>query len=107
MDVQGVPRGSTGVPQLPAAAATRQNSHVVFFDPFSANGSDDLTGKIPPEGADKLASQKRKRQDAPIGSNATRTEALKAVVRDLARLSARNICDGGTTAALPERRSPL
>lgn len=59
-----------------------QHTAVIFYDPFSPDGSEELTGG---NGRD----QQEHRCQAAKGRSGIRREAIQAVVSDLARLSAR------------------
>lgn len=66
----------------------RQSSDVVFYDPISSKGSSELTRRRL-GGQSGIAPQSPKRRNTPTDSQASRAEAIEAVVRELARLSLR------------------
>jgi hypothetical protein len=67
----------------------RQNTAVIFYDPFSPDGSKGLT-QHRPSGGNGRDQQELRRRKAAKGRQETRREAIQAVVSELARLSARN-----------------
>lgn len=67
----------------------RQHSAVIFYDPFSPDGTKELTKFRPPGGNGRDRRELRFR-NTDKGKQSTRREAIQAVVSELARLSARN-----------------
>jgi hypothetical protein len=67
----------------------RQNTAVIFYDPFSPDGSEELR-QHRPSGGNGRDQQELRRRKAAKGRQGTRREAIQAVVSELARLSARN-----------------
>jgi hypothetical protein len=68
--------------------SVRQNTAVIFYDPFSPDGSKGLI-QHRPSGRNGRDQQELRRRKAATGGQGTRREAIQAVVSDLARLSAR------------------
>jgi hypothetical protein len=66
----------------------RQNTAVIFYDPFSPDGSEELRQHRPSGGTGRDQQELRRRR-AVKGSQGTRREAIQAVVSDLECLSAR------------------
>lgn len=69
-------------------AFVRQHTAVIFYDPFSPDGSEELKQYRPSVGNGRDQQELRCRK-APKGRQGFRREAIQAVVSDLARLSAR------------------
>jgi hypothetical protein len=67
----------------------RQHTAVIFYDPFSPNGSGEPTQHRLAGGNGRDQKELRRRKAAKVWQG-TRREAIQAVVSDLARLSARN-----------------
>jgi hypothetical protein len=65
-----------------------QNTAVIFYDPFSPDGSKGLIQHRPP-GGDGRDQKELRRRKAAKGGQGTRREAIQAVVSELAHLSAR------------------
>jgi hypothetical protein len=70
-------------------AFVRQHTAVIFYDPFATDRSEELT-QYRPSGGDGRGQQKLRCRKAAKVRQETRREAKQAVVRELARLSARN-----------------
>lgn len=88
-----VPQHCKGVPDdlphLPPDVATGwQSTDVTFYDPISSIGSDELTRERLPRATRTV--QEPKHRKAPKGRQVARTEAIDAIVRELARLSLKN-----------------
>lgn len=66
----------------------RQHTAVIFYDPFSPDGSDELK-QYRPSGGNGRDEEEHRCRKAPKGGQGIRREAIQAVVSDLARLSAR------------------
>lgn len=67
----------------------KQNPAVIFYDPFSPEGSKGLT-QHRPSGGNGRDQQELRRRKAAKSRQGTRREAVQAVVSELARLSAIN-----------------
>jgi hypothetical protein len=69
--------------------SVRQHTAVIFYDPFSPDGSEELR-QHRRSGGNGRDQQELRRRKAAKGRQGTRREAIQAVVSELARLSARN-----------------
>jgi hypothetical protein len=69
-------------------AFVRQHTAVIFYDPFSPDGSEELT-QYRPSGGKGSDEQEHRCRKAAKGRQGIRREAIQAVASDLARLSAR------------------
>lgn len=67
----------------------RQHTAVIFYDPFSPDGIEELK-KFRQSGGNGRNRQKPRCQKAAMGRQETRRESIQAVVSELARLSGRN-----------------
>jgi hypothetical protein len=67
----------------------RQHTAVIFYDPFSPDGGEELT-QYRPSGGNGRDRQEHRCGKASKDRQGIRREAIQAVVSDLARLSERN-----------------
>lgn len=79
---------------LPVDIAVRQTSHVIFYDPFAAEGRDE---RIQEQRATRTTQRKLLHGNA--ATDISRLEAIDAVASDLKRLQSRNRSQQKWTAA--------
>ncbi len=82
---------------LPLDLATgRRSTDIIFYDPISSKGCGEMARERPPI-SPRTVGREAKRRKTPKGGQVNRTEAIEAVVLELAQLSVRHQGSEGWT----------